>query len=160
MNLKQAIKTTAVVLRNIILGANLISLSLIKSPRRMVKYISESLFLYKTLNDKRGLPQRNVFDAFAPASDVESDKLSNLRSGGTWFCTPSSSLADIISLCLICRIIKPNLIFEIGTFQGYTTHHLALNTPENARIFTLDLPKGKENQTKDETTESIAISYW
>jgi hypothetical protein len=170
MNLNQAIKTSAVVLRNIILGANVVSLSLIKSPRRMVEYISESLFLYKTLNNKRGLPQRTVFDAFVPEADVESIKLSNLKSGGTWFCTTPSYLADIVSLCLICKIIKPHTVFEIGTFKGYTTYHLALNTPENTRIYTLDLPKEKNIQTKLETSamddfhiqgyESLSGQYW
>jgi hypothetical protein len=170
MNLNQAIKTTAVVLRNIIIGANLISFSLIKNPRRMVEYISESLFLYKTLTDKRGLPQKNFFEVFVPASDVESIKLSNLRSGGTWFCTSPSYLADIVSLCLICTIIKPNSVFEIGTFNGYTTYHLALNTPANTRIFTLDLPKEKEIQTKLEVSimddfhirgyQSLSSQYW
>jgi predicted O-methyltransferase YrrM len=49
--------------------------------------------------------------------------------------------ADIVSLCLLARILKPKVIFEIGTFTGYTALHFALNTPEDAQIYTLDLSK-------------------
>ncbi len=46
-----------------------------------------------------------------------------------------------MKLCLICRSIRPRVIFEIGTMKGYTALHFALNTPGDAKIYTLDLPK-------------------
>src|SRR3712207_5275930 len=55
-----------------------------------------------------------------------------------------SYTADLVSLCLICRILKPRTIFEIGTFRGYTALHFALNTPDDARVYTLDLPSNQE----------------
>lgn len=46
---------------------------------------------------------------------------------------------DLFALLRVARWIAPRRIFEIGTFQGATTAHLALNT--SAEIFTLDLPR-------------------
>lgn len=43
-------------------------------------------------------------------------------------------------LLLACqRIVRAKRLFEFGTFLGSTTYSLALNTPDNAKIFTLDL---------------------
>jgi predicted O-methyltransferase YrrM len=42
---------------------------------------------------------------------------------------------------LLVNHFKPRRVFEIGTFMGRTTYHLAANTPADARIFTLDLPE-------------------
>ena len=46
---------------------------------------------------------------------------------------------DVCALLRVARWIAPKRIFEIGTFQGGTTAHLAANT--DAEIFTLDLPR-------------------
>ena len=46
---------------------------------------------------------------------------------------------DLYALLRIVRWLRPRRIFEIGTFQGMTTAHLALNS--DAEIFTLDLPR-------------------
>src|SRR3954470_18034265 len=43
-------------------------------------------------------------------------------------------------LLLACRhIVGARRLFEFGTFLGSTTYSLALNTPDDAEIFTLDL---------------------
>ena len=34
----------------------------------------------------------------------------------------------------------PKTIFEIGTYNGFTTLHMAVNSPEDCKIYTLDLP--------------------
>ena len=36
----------------------------------------------------------------------------------------------------------PKTIFEIGTYNGFTTLHMAVNSPEDCKIYTLDLPPG------------------
>lgn len=36
--------------------------------------------------------------------------------------------------------LKPKNIFEIGTYNGFTTLHLAYNSPEESMVYTLDLP--------------------
>jgi predicted O-methyltransferase YrrM len=53
-------------------------------------------------------------------------------------------------LACICRIVRaeaPRAIFEIGTFNGRTTLHLAANTPPETRIWTLDLPPKDVSRT-------------
>ena len=46
---------------------------------------------------------------------------------------------DLYALLRVVRWLKPKRIFEIGTFQGLTTAHMALNS--DAEIFTLDMPR-------------------
>ena len=36
----------------------------------------------------------------------------------------------------------PKTIFEIGTYNGFTTLHMAVNSPDDCKIYTLDLPPG------------------
>src|SRR5580765_7241794 len=55
--------------RNVLLGGNLMSLGLLPQPRRLVSYVNENLFLYKTISGTRGLPQKNVFEVL-PAGPV------------------------------------------------------------------------------------------
>jgi hypothetical protein len=151
MKFRQAIETASVVARNLILGGNLISLSLAKRPRYLLTYVSETLFLYKTFNDKREIPQRNVFEVL-PANNIENIRLGNLELGGTWFLPLSEYTTDIVSLCLVCQIIKPHIVFEIGTLTGYTAFHFALNSPDDARVYTLDLPIDEKVTPKLKTT--------
>lgn len=50
----------------------------------------------------------------------------------------------------ISRVVKhyqPETLFEIGTFDGRTTVHLALNAGAKAKIYTLDLPAEGINTT-------------
>jgi predicted O-methyltransferase YrrM len=46
---------------------------------------------------------------------------------------------DLYALLRVVRWLRPLRIFEMGTFHGVTTAHLALNS--EAEIFTLDLPR-------------------
>lgn len=141
MKFNQVVTVMFVAVRNFLLGGNLISLSLLFHPKKMIMYITENLFLFKTMNDKRGIPQKNVYKIL-PTRNVESIKLGNLKTGGTYFVVRSSFLADIVNLCLIAQARKPKVIFEIGTNKGHTAFHFALNSPDDAVIYTLDLPKG------------------
>jgi predicted O-methyltransferase YrrM len=49
-------------------------------------------------------------------------------------------LAELVALSAICRFLSPKRIFEIGTFTGSSIAALALHSPEEAIVFTLDLP--------------------
>jgi hypothetical protein len=104
----------------------------------MVNYATESLFLLRSLTNHRILPQRNVFDIF-PQAKLADVLLCNVN-GVTWFHEVASFTADIVGLCLLCQAIQPKVVFEIGTDSGYTAAHMALNTPIDCRIYTLDLP--------------------
>jgi hypothetical protein len=138
MTFNQRLTAIKTVIKNLIIGGNIISLTMVLKPKRMIGYVSEILFFYKAFNSKRGLPQKNVYKVL-PSENIESIKLGGFKDGGTWF-SQSSFLTDIINLSLICQIIKPKIIFEIGTFYGYTSFHFALNSPDDTIIYTLDLP--------------------
>lgn len=48
-------------------------------------------------------------------------------------------LPELLTLGALCRYLRPARVFEIGTFTGSTTQMLAMNCPDGAEIFTLDL---------------------
>jgi predicted O-methyltransferase YrrM len=43
-------------------------------------------------------------------------------------------------LATLVKELNPSAIFEIGTYNGFTTLHLAVNSPASCRIYSLDLP--------------------
>ena len=55
---------------------------------------------------------------------------------------PGMSLdpSEVLVLSAIVRLLEPQRILEIGTYDGNTTLNLAANSPPDARVFTLDLP--------------------
>lgn len=48
-------------------------------------------------------------------------------------------LQELSSLAYLMKVLKPSLIFEIGTFTGRTTRLLAANSPHDCHVLTLDL---------------------
>jgi predicted O-methyltransferase YrrM len=52
----------------------------------------------------------------------------------------SVSFLELLVLSTIVSRARPLRLFEIGTFQGRTTINLALNAPDTAQVYTLDLP--------------------
>ncbi len=55
---------------------------------------------------------------------------------------------ELFCLGAIARASAARSIFEIGTFDGTTTLQLALNSPEDAVIWTLDLPAEGVDETR------------
>jgi hypothetical protein len=141
---RQTLQLYAVAARNFLMGGNLSSLSLLGKPQQMVAYATENLFAFRTMADRRGIPQKNVFEVL-PDARLARVELCN-PNGETWFQKSASYVTDIVSLCLLCRAIKPRVIFEIGTLTGYTSAHLALNSEPDCKIYTLDLPVGTSPQ--------------
>lgn len=137
---RRALQTAVAALSNLALGTNLAALTMLRRPEKMFSYVSECLFLYKAVNSSHGIIRRNVFEVLS-TNDVETIALGDLKSHRGYMHEFASYTADIVNLCLICKIMKPRVVFEIGTLQGYTALHFALNTPDDAKIFTLDLPK-------------------
>lgn len=157
MNLTRKVQLALNASRSILLGANLASARLLLNPRRFVAYANDALFQYR-LEAGRRLPARTVFQAFpAEAREVT---LADPE-GYTWLRDESPPFAiDLISLCLLCRALQPSVVFEIGTFVGYTSLHMALNTPEASRIFTLDLPQADRSTTLHTTaTDQKLIAH-
>lgn len=62
---------------------------------------------------------------------------------------------DLYALLRVVRWIQPRRVFEIGTFQGVTTAHIALNC--NAEIYTLDLPREQASQAKGYNENDLGL---
>lgn len=63
----------------------------------------------------------------------------------------SVSVLEYISLILLLKKVGARNIFEFGTYKGVSITQLALNMPENSRIYTLDLPE-------EDPTSALAIT--
>lgn len=58
---------------------------------------------------------------------------------------------------LVCHL-QPKTIFEIGTYNGFTTLHFACNSPEDCKIYTLDLPPDFEpKDNKDYSYDDLMV---
>lgn len=68
------------------------------------------------------------------------------------------SVEELAFLCALARKMQPNRVVEIGTFDGNTTLQLALNTPPDSRIFTLDLPVGAHGHTENDPNDLAFIA--
>jgi hypothetical protein len=70
----------------------------------------------------------------APASErIVNVALPSRRGNG------GTSLLETMLIIAATRIVNARQVFEIGTFLGGNTLNMALNLPDDARIFTLDL---------------------
>ena len=58
---------------------------------------------------------------------------------------------ELIVLSTLCNHLKPSLMLEFGTYDGLTTLHLAMNSPAEARVVTLDLHP--DDPLRQQTTE-------
>jgi predicted O-methyltransferase YrrM len=54
------------------------------------------------------------------------------------------SFGELCTLVAVTRALKPGILFEFGTFDGNTTLQLALNSPHDAVVYTIDLPRGTQ----------------
>ncbi len=61
----------------------------------------------------------------------------------------SLKLLELMSLIACIRIVCARNMFEFGTFLGNSTLHMALNSPTNAKVWTLD--------ADDETLKRIGL---
>ncbi len=58
------------------------------------------------------------------------------------------TLQELSVITALVKQANPRTIFEIGTFDGRTTLNMAVNTGDDGRIFTLDLPKEQLDSTR------------
>ena len=121
--------------KDLLLGTNLAALKLITRPRSLRRYAVDALFLQQSLAPVK-LQSRMVSQVLPGSGDL---RLQVLPNGGNWFAIGASFALDILNLCILCRSLNAKNIFEIGTFHGFTTLHLAMNSPDDATIHTLDL---------------------
>ena len=127
------------VLRDTVVGGNLASARFAGKPRTFARYANECLFLYGLFDHQNGLPQAAVWKGLElGAVTAQVDVAMYPEAADEWFPGLASLGVDLVSLCTMCRILRPKVIFEIGTLRGAGTLHLAGNSPD-AETFTLDL---------------------
>jgi predicted O-methyltransferase YrrM len=127
-----------IVLRNLATGANLDSLRMLRSPRKLATYATECLFLRRCLHSNGDLPQRGICETFGVDSQI-SVVVHEAAASPYWLCPIASFSTDLLAMCMLCQILRPKVVFEIGTFHGSGALHWASNAPQ-AEVYTLDLP--------------------
>jgi hypothetical protein len=125
--------------KNVVLGGSPAALPLIARPYDLVRYTSEARFLQRAMTHQRGLPEVPIIEALGHGPEEVHD-LKFIAEALSWGSGVGSYVIDIMSLCAVCRLKQPRVYFEIGTLNGFTAYHAALNTPDTTRIYTLDLP--------------------
>jgi hypothetical protein len=125
--------------RNVLMGGSPAALPLIARPYDLVRYTSEARFLQRAITHRRGLPEVPVIEALGRGPEEVHD-LKFTAEALSWGSGVGSYVIDIMSLAAVCRLEQPRVYFEIGTLNGFTAYHAALNTPDSTRIYTLDLP--------------------
>lgn len=91
-------------------------------------------------------PSRRPLPAVPPASLT--DETLSVRVVEPFGVDGNLTLLEMTILCLLVKKASPNLVFEIGTFDGRTALNLAVNTPQQCVIHTLDLPRSGASETK------------
>jgi predicted O-methyltransferase YrrM len=90
--------------------------------------------MYRSLkNEAAAIPRKDLSEIFPGIEQSEIRVKYSPKHGG-------GKLSDLISLAQIVKFQNSERMFEFGTFRGFTTYHLATNTPASSRIFTIDLP--------------------
>jgi len=142
--------------RDLFLGTNLASIPLLTHPRSLRRYAAEALFLHKSLAAP-GLHSRTVNEVVPFTGDL---RLQHLPNGYNWFSFGAPFAMDLVSLSILCRALDAKTIFEIGTFYGYSTLHLAMNSAPDTRIYTLDLGEDSGELSFDVTKiDQLAIEH-
>jgi predicted O-methyltransferase YrrM len=135
----ELVRLCAIVLRNTLLGGNVISLRFLNSPRLMAHYTAECLFLSHLLRPGDGLPQVSVWHGLGIPDRMDIDLTLSLDAAQEWLRSVPSYGVDLLNLCLLAKIAGSRVIFEIGTLHGSSALHFAMCSA-NAEIYTLDLP--------------------
>jgi predicted O-methyltransferase YrrM len=152
----ELVRLCAIVLRNTLLGGNVISLRFLSSPRLMAHYVAECLFLSRLLYRGNGLPQVHVWQGLGIADQREIDLTVSLDAAQEWLRSVPSFGIDLLNLCLLAKIAGSRVIFEIGTLHGSSALHFALCSP-NAEIYTLDLPSSARPSLRTTTMDEAHI---
>lgn len=70
------------------------------------------------------------------------------------------SIEEVCKLALITKFLKPENIFEFGTYNGMTTLQLALNAPKKCKIYTLDLPQNAKPQISLSKIDTLVAKHF
>lgn len=106
------------------------------------KKLYQSDFFFQQIPSK--IPKRSLEDLI---------ECPELKLGNFFSRNGNLSPYELLAIASIARARGAKRLLEIGTFDGNTTLQLALNTPEDALIHTIDLPEG-DLDTKEPVLES------
>lgn len=96
-------------------------------------------------------------DIFPPELERGTIQLENFL--GHW---GNVTIEEVCKIALIVKYFRPRKVFEFGTYNGMTTLQIALNTPEETKIYTLDIPPDMADKTKyrlDELDRCVAAEF-
>ena len=118
-------------------------------PARLKGVVTE--LFRATKQSAASIPCQSLVDVFPNIDRGEVKVRYWPRQGG-------GSIADVVALAQVAKYLDCRRLFEIGTFRGYTTYHLALNVAADAIIYTLDLPASHIHSAKLELTDVALIN--
>lgn len=120
----------------------------------LAEELQPKLFEQWRAKAKDKIPVVRLCDIFPVELEKESIKLENFL--GHW---GNVCIESLCKISLIIKYFKPLNLFEFGTYNGMTTLQMAINSPPNAKVCTLDLPlnaKTKYNlNILDQTCNSL-----
>src|SRR5882724_411303 len=140
------------VARNIVLTLNYlhpaaIALAIRSGPVATRHYLSE---IYRCSKTDAGLYLPMVtLEEIAPIS-------TEFKVSRPWDWGGSMSITEISSICHLVAARAPRKVLEIGSFRGFTTLNLAINSPEG-EIHTLDLPLDVNPATTEFESNDLEI---
>jgi len=112
----------------------------LKQPRSLLNYLSELKRVYLMYSceplsrvDLSAICPEDLDEMFLP--------LQYVRPGSTPF-------NDLVGLAVLAQMKRPECIFEIGTFEGLSACVFAGNSPDDAKVYTLDLPSDYLDRTE------------
>ena len=123
---------------------------LLKNRAAAAVYPGEVYRSYLSLNGVGHWPCRSLFEILPDAQRVRAE-IEHIPSD-----VIGTPLEQLACLALLTKALKPRRVFEIGTFRGRTALNFALNAPEDAEIFTLDLPPDDRDGAQHRTNASDA----
>ena len=79
------------------------------------------------------LPEVAIEDLLPNSQQIKIERAEYERQG--------QSLFQLFIIDSLCTLYRPMRLFEFGTFRGRTALNLAVNSPDGAEVFTLDVPR-------------------
>lgn len=111
-----------------------LGIALSAGPRATIHYLRRVSEVPAFRVDELRLVRHNDFTRAFPAPAPLNIVGAGMYDGGV-------SMSERITLAQLVRFFQPRRIVEVGTFRGETTRLLIENAPEDARVWTIDLPE-------------------
>jgi predicted O-methyltransferase YrrM len=111
-----------------------------------LKYLLRRSFL--------GLPRLELLEVFNLEDNEFKITIPNYCHGSKR--NASLTISEKIVIAILCNLLKPKMVIEIGTFRGETTDLMAHNLVD-ADIYTLDLPADSTNHSYRPDPDNLEV---